>query len=375
MALVYAILYLYFQAYPIIFQGVYNLSPGLCGLAFLPVMAGATSAMGIFLWYGSYYERAVIAGRSWTQIEEFRRLPLACISGPLVKPIFHNGYDLEVLEDGKWYRASLDDRLPSTHFAKSGYQPASEEIEHIIVSVKATQTVDALRSLKERLSSRSTILFLQNGYGMIEAVNNELFPDPSNRPAYISGVISHIVGKDGPFDTTHHGLSAVSLGLVPVQPVNKGSLSINTSHSANSAAAGTPLPIHNYLLDNLPRVPRFNATSNPYNLHLLHLLEKLTVNAFCNPLCALADAPNAYLFTIPETRRALLTEISNVINALPERDLYFAGAELAEFRRRFTVSQLEKTVSAIIEKTQSGTCSMVWDLRAGRGTEIQFING
>jgi 2-dehydropantoate 2-reductase len=44
-------------------------------------------------------------------------------------------------------------------------------------------------------------------------------------------------------------------------------------------------------------------------------------------------------------------------------------------RERFAVDRLEATVNAIIEKTFHTTCSMVWDLRAGRETEIDFING
>lgn len=42
---------------------------------------------------------------------------------------------------------------------------------------------------------------------------------------------------------------------------------------------------------------------------------------------------------------------------------------------RFSVDRLEQTVGGIIEKTANTTCSMVWDLRSGRETEINFING
>ncbi|OQE27094.1 hypothetical protein PENFLA_c006G03730 [Penicillium flavigenum] len=73
--------------------------------------------------------------------------------------------------------------------------------------------------------------------------------------------------------------------------------------------------------------------------------------------------------SIPETRRAILTEISNVVCALPELQ------HVANLSERFAVDKLEATVNAIIEKTFHTTCSMVWDLRAGRETEVRFING
>ncbi|VUC25029.1 unnamed protein product [Clonostachys rosea] len=84
LALIYATLYLFFQAYPIIFQGVYGLSSGEVGLVFLPVSAGSVIALFLFLWYASYHSSAMKAGEPWAMRIEYRRLPLACIGGPAV---------------------------------------------------------------------------------------------------------------------------------------------------------------------------------------------------------------------------------------------------------------------------------------------------
>lgn len=67
-------------------------------------------------------------------------------------------------------------------------------------------------------------------------------------------------------------------------------------------------------------------------------------------------------------RGSLLEEISQVVLALPE----LKGVPGVE--ERFSVERLESNVNIIIEKTAQPTCSMVWDLRAGRETEIKFIN-
>lgn len=85
-ALAYGIFYLYFEAYPIIFQGptsVYKWSSGLAGLAFLPIMFGTLLAAPIFLGWDSYLARAQKRRAPWAEKEEYRRLPLACIGGPL----------------------------------------------------------------------------------------------------------------------------------------------------------------------------------------------------------------------------------------------------------------------------------------------------
>lgn len=86
LSLCYGIFYLYFEAYPIIFQGptsVYRFSPGIAGLMFLPVTIGSCLAGVIFLMWDVYLARAQKRKAPWSQKEEYRRLPLALIGGPM----------------------------------------------------------------------------------------------------------------------------------------------------------------------------------------------------------------------------------------------------------------------------------------------------
>ncbi|KAM0426007.1 hypothetical protein ACHAPT_008636 [Fusarium lateritium] len=261
----------------------------------------------------------------------------------------HGNYHLEILQDGQWHRAVSTTQCSSRHLSPS---VQDDVIDNLIVSTKATRTAAALRPLKHRLNASSYVLFLQNGSGMIEDVNKHVFTDEETRPNYITGVTSHGVTLNSPFNITHTGFAATSLGLVP------------RNNKTTESMASIP-----YLLEALPQVPRINATSYTFLDVFQIQLEKLTVNAFCNPLCALNDAKNGFLFTIPETRQAILTEISQVVYALPE----LRG--VAGVLERFSVDRLEATVNGIIQKTAETTCSMVVDLRRGQKTEIEFING
>ncbi|CEI70112.1 unnamed protein product [Fusarium venenatum] len=83
LALVYAIFYMSFQAFPIIFQDVYGLSPGVTGLAYLPIFGGAALSLPIFWTWDNVLTRATERNASWVRREEYRRLPLACLGGPL----------------------------------------------------------------------------------------------------------------------------------------------------------------------------------------------------------------------------------------------------------------------------------------------------
>ncbi|KAE8150323.1 major facilitator superfamily domain-containing protein [Aspergillus avenaceus] len=78
-----AIFFMYFEAYPLIFQGIYDMNDGIAGLAFLPIAVGACIGVGIFLWYDSFLHRAKQRKANWSTIEEYQRLPLACLGGPL----------------------------------------------------------------------------------------------------------------------------------------------------------------------------------------------------------------------------------------------------------------------------------------------------
>ncbi|KAL0940345.1 Polyamine transporter 3 [Colletotrichum truncatum] len=83
LALVYTIFYMSFQAFPIIFQKLYGLSPGVAGLAYLPIGGGALLAVPVFLFWERRHLQALRNGSSWAKQEEYRRLPLSCIGGPL----------------------------------------------------------------------------------------------------------------------------------------------------------------------------------------------------------------------------------------------------------------------------------------------------
>lgn len=93
LALVYTIFYMSFQAFPIIFSELYGLSPGVTGLCYLPIGAGALLSLPVFWSWDSILARAVARGAPWTKREEYRRLPLALLGGPtFVVSLFWLGF-------------------------------------------------------------------------------------------------------------------------------------------------------------------------------------------------------------------------------------------------------------------------------------------
>lgn len=285
-------------------------------------------------------------------------------------------YDLEVLRDGSWFHVlqspSVSTSAEHSDSATGGEKEAREPIKCLVVSVKAWQTATAISPLKHRLGRDSTILFIQNGSGMIEAVNQAPFQDPATRPRYIMGVTSHCINLLSPFNIEHAAFAKTSLGIVPREETTASNLEIRSQNLGNVQASpsqtGTDETMA-HLTNLLTSVPRMNAISYPY-IDLLQLqLEKLTINAVNNPICALADSKNEHLWTETALRNALFAEISSIALRLPE----LAGVPGVE--ERFSPEKLEKVVLDNLKKTEKGTCSMVWDLRCKRRTEVRFING
>ncbi|MCJ1245016.1 hypothetical protein MMC30_002217 [Trapelia coarctata] len=248
---------------------------------------------------------------------------------------FSDGFDVELTTPS----------TPPTAYARSDAAP--EGIDNLIIAVKAPMTVAALHAIKDRITSQSTLLFLQNGMGVIEEVNKELFDNPSIRPNYLHGIITHGVNSTAPFTLTHAGLGSISLG--PISP------------SPNSPS---------YIAQTLLRAaPVLNARtfSQPELLQLQW--EKFVVNAIVNPLTALSNTLNGSILSpsLAPTIQLLVAEISAVIQALPEMP--------AEMKTRFQPERLKELVHGMAEATARNVSSMLQDVRAGRKTENEYITG
>jgi 2-dehydropantoate 2-reductase len=224
-------------------------------------------------------------------------------------------------------------------------------LKNLIIATKTLHTVKSLEAVKHRLNAQSTILFTQNGMGTTEEVTSLIFPEEATRPSYLAAITSHGVYSEGPFRSVFAGQAHVSVGRV-------------------QASEKQP----QYLLDKIVNARLLNATEfDSRELKMLQL-EKLVINAMVNPLTVLFNCRNGELFTrspITRVMRLLLSEASQVISSLPE----LQSKEGEDFEGRFSKENLEIKVLDVAEKTAANTSSMLQDFRAGRETEVGYING
>jgi 2-dehydropantoate 2-reductase len=171
------------------------------------------------------------------------------------------------------------------------------------------------------------LLFTQNGIGIIEEVTTHLFPNPMNRPLFLTSVVFHGVHSLDAFTSVHAGVGYIPVGDVRLDP---------RFPSLIPASLAQP----SYLLDLVMAAPAIHALTVSLQEFLIVQLEKLVVNAVLNPLTALFRVRNGELYSYPCLARLIRTvikETCQVILALPEFTSVDSETTGRSVKERFTV--------------------------------------
>jgi 2-dehydropantoate 2-reductase len=271
------------------------------------------------------------------------------------------GFDVEVVEPLS--------PTSALSFPSTGQTPSSSTkgsiIKYLIVATKATQTLTALAALQNRFTSQSTLLFTQNGIGIVEEVTTHLFPNPVNRPLFLTGVIFHGVHSLDAFTSVHAGVGYIPIGDVRLDPGLSSFIPVSSAQPS-------------YLLDLVMAAPAIHALAVSSQELLIVQLEKLVVNVVLNPLTALFRVRNGELYSYPCLAgliRTVIRETCQVILALPEFTSADSETTGRSVRERFTEDSLGLLVKEKALMTSGNRSSMLQDVEACRDTEIQFING
>jgi 2-dehydropantoate 2-reductase len=206
-------------------------------------------------------------------------------------------------------------------------------VQVLFVFVRATDTLRALRPFAGELSPATAIVSLQNGLGNEEAIKTSL-----------GGTISLAIGA-----TTE---SALAVGPGDVRRIGEGATVLGS-------AGASPALVNRVV--RLLTDAGFRASA-AYDIRP-HLWGKLIANAAINPVAALLDRPNGVVLAdehAGEVARSLAQEAATVANAM---------------RIPLPFSDPWSYVRTIVEQTAELDNSMLYDLRAGAPTEVDFING
>jgi len=256
-------------------------------------------------------------------------------------------------------RDGFDVEIPNSNIPR--YSPRGI-INSLIVTTKAHQTVAAIKPIAHKLKRSSTIVFIQNGMGVMEEVNKTLFPDPVSRPNIVLGITTHGAYTSAPFSVIQRGFGNIQLAVVP-RDRQPPSHYVPVEEQEESTR---------FTLEMLLACKELLTLYTSYNELLCLQLEKLAVNAVINPLTTLFDCPNSGLLRndhISSLMRMILFETSKVVTSMPE----IRGA--ASTTLRFAPDRLEALTMSVARNTGKNISSMLQDMRQGKKTEIDYING
>ncbi|KIP12045.1 hypothetical protein PHLGIDRAFT_399652 [Phlebiopsis gigantea 11061_1 CR5-6] len=254
-------------------------------------------------------------------------------------------------------------------------------IESLIVCVKAHHTVNTIRALLPRLTPDTTIVLMQNGMGIYEALIREIFRNPDRRPHFVVASITHGAFLKDYMHVVHAGVGGIQLGVVP-------------EHGADFEASYP----HMSLADLGERTPRsdtlrhtvaaltglaaLNVDWQSFYTIQMALRRKVVVNAVVNPLTALMDCKNGAVLAHPSGRaicERVCLEAANVFRAQHAADLRDVRASSREHNTTFpfqlTKDALVQEVERVAQVTANNYSSMLMDIKRGRTTEIGFMNG
>ena len=209
--------------------------------------------------------------------------------------------------------------------------PVKEEIEILIITVKAAHVIQALNQVQPFLTDHCHIILSHNGLGTIEEAKSIMLPTQS---LYFCTTSFGALKQGDQVIETGIGVSIWSLVQkgVGVQPLNQ-------QHMANL----------------FPNAKESDSLTEI-------LWTKLAVNAVINPLTALHDIKNGEINhqRFDKIKVAVLNELILVAK--------HSGVTLE-------LQPLIELVESVANRTKDNSSSMRQDIKNKRATEVDFING
>ncbi|KZO95923.1 hypothetical protein CALVIDRAFT_142077 [Calocera viscosa TUFC12733] len=257
-------------------------------------------------------------------------------------------------------------------------------IDSLIITCKAPSTLPALQRLVPRLHSNSTIVLLQNGMGVYDSIVDRLFPDPNKRPHFVLASTTHGVWAKGPLSVVHAGVGNFSFGIVPdprgrrdhEASLQHGFERLQLSDISSDPRNDLEFRTLHGTIQALLTLTDLNPIWDPIQWLNVKLLKKLCVNCCVNPITAIMNITNGELLGSADAYymlRSVCREANAVFRAQARAEDALVPATVA--LAHLHPHKLEEEVTRVIGHTSRNFSSMLQDMRNGKPTEIEYMNG
>lgn len=237
----------------------------------------------------------------------------------------HGGLTLESGSERPWFA------VPADCVAGSG------RVDALLLATKAGDALQALESAAHRLHESSVIVLMQNGVAVQESIHKRY---GAGRVLCLS--TSHGAWMRAPCHVVHAGAGQAWLG------------------SLEPDSGGVGAALRERVLRQLPgEAMQIRAERDMRG----RLWRKFAVNCAVNALTVLHDCRNGQLLTHPVAAadlEALCGEIEALVEALPQAP---------------DIGPLWPQLRSVLEASADNVSSTLQDVRAGRSTELAWLNG
>ena len=312
------------------------------------------------------------------------------------------GYESEVFKKMEKAKPGVRGTRRPTINMKEEPVELLQTIESLIITTKAHSTIPAVRLLLPRLSTDCTIVLLHNGLGVYEQLIQEVFRNPETRPHFILASNTHGARQTHFAKVIHTGIGGIEFGIVPDPGGRDFEVSLKderiTKHDRHLQIDDIGTVDDPYFLRYrslrltvaaLSAMEALDAKWKPIGDVHVAMRRKLVVNAVINPLTALMGCRNGDLFKHYEMLRIARkvcyeasTAYRNEMTSSSQSMLESVGdgdnerqMPLGRLPRALEPRALESECLRVAEITKGNISSMLADVRLGKPTEINYING
>lgn len=237
-------------------------------------------------------------------------------------------------------------------------------ISNLIVTVPAESAVRSISPIVHRIHPTTTICLLQDGLGVIEAVNEACFPSHGDQPLYVLGHMSHVLGKqEDPFSMTEIRQGKLYLSALG-HDYAESDISYHPPIERNSRVA--------HFLDIMSTAPRLQAGGYSLQKFMAVKLHDTIIQAVLEPLTVVLDCAFGALAENIYGRQMidqLLGEILNVVARMPELK------ESPDIRWMLLYGELRRDVYRRLARWKDSTSRMRTQTNRGFSSDIDYLNG
>ena len=238
-------------------------------------------------------------------------------------------------------------------------------ISNLIVTVPAESVVRSIASIVHRIHPTTTVCLLQDGLGVMEAVNDACFPNYRDQPLYVLGHMSHVLGKE-------------NREAFSVSEIRQGKLYLSAmGHDlAESDITYHPPIEHNsriaHFLDIMSTTPRLQAGGYSLQKFMAVKLHDTIIQAVLEPLTVVLDCTYDLLVDNTYGKQMidqLLGEILNVVARMPELK------DSPDIRWMILYGELRRDVYRRLARLRNSTSRMRSQTQRGFSSDIDYLNG